>query len=47
VIARFAAMTAFNRIGEPEDIAGVVLFLAGDDAKWINGQSIAINGAMA
>ena len=47
VIARFAAMTAFNRIGEPEDIAGVVLFLAGDDAKWINGQSIGVNGAMA
>lgn len=47
VIARFASMTAFNRIGEPEDIAGVVLFLASDDAKWINGQSIGINGAMA
>lgn len=47
VIARFASMTAFNRIGEPEDISGVVLFLAGDEAKWINGQSIGINGAMA
>lgn len=47
VIARFASMTAFNRIGEPEDIAGVVLFLASDEAKWINGQSIGVNGAMA
>jgi 3-oxoacyl-[acyl-carrier protein] reductase len=47
LIDRFAAMTAFNRIGEPEDIAGVVLFLAGDDAKWISGQNIGINGAMA
>lgn len=46
-IDRFAAMTAFNRIGEPEDIAGVVLFLASDDAKWISGQNIGINGAMA
>jgi 3-oxoacyl-[acyl-carrier protein] reductase len=47
VIARFASMTAFNRIGEPGDITGVVLFLASDEAKWINGQSIGINGAMA
>jgi 3-oxoacyl-[acyl-carrier protein] reductase len=47
VIDRFAGMTAFGRIGEPEDIAGVVLFLAGDDAKWISGQNIGINGAMA
>ena len=47
VIDRFAGMTAFGRIGEPEDIAGVVLFLAGDDAKWVNGQNIGINGAMA
>jgi 3-oxoacyl-[acyl-carrier protein] reductase len=47
VIDRFAAMTAFNRLGEPEDIAKVVLFLAGDDAKWIDGQNIGLNGAMA
>jgi 3-oxoacyl-[acyl-carrier protein] reductase len=47
VIARFASMTAFNRIGEPEDVAGVVLFLASDEAKWITGQSIGVNGAMA
>ena len=46
-IDRFAAMTAFNRLGEPEDIAKVVLFLAGDDAKWIDGQNIGLNGAMA
>jgi 3-oxoacyl-[acyl-carrier protein] reductase len=47
LIDRFASMTAFGRIGEPEDISGTVLFLASDDAKWISGQNIGINGAMA
>lgn len=47
LIGRFASMTAFGRIGTPEDITGTVLFLASDDAKWISGQNIGINGAMA
>lgn len=47
VIDRLASLSAFNRIGEPEDIASVVAFLAGDDAKWISAQNIGINGAMA
>lgn len=47
VIDRLAAMNPFNRIGEPEEIARVVVFLASDDAKWINAQNIGINGGMA
>jgi 3-oxoacyl-[acyl-carrier protein] reductase len=47
VIDRLASLNAFNRLGEPEDIAKVVVFLAGDDAKWISGQTIGLNGAMA
>ncbi len=47
IIARLAAMSAFNRIGEPEDIARVVVFLAGDDAAWITGQNIGVNGGFA
>lgn len=47
VIDRLASLSAFNRIGEPEDIAKIVVFLAGDDAKWISAQNIGINGAMA
>lgn len=47
VIDRLAAMNPFNRIGEPEEIAKVVVFLASDDAKWINSQNIGINGGMA
>ncbi|MGN7884678.1 SDR family oxidoreductase [Dyadobacter sp. 22481] len=47
VIDRLASLNAFNRLGEPEDIAKTVAFLASDDAKWISGQSIGLNGAMA
>ncbi|MDN5289214.1 MAG: short-chain dehydrogenase/reductase [Mucilaginibacter sp.] len=47
VIDRLASLSAFNRIGEPEDIAKVVAFLAGDEAKWISAQNIGANGGMA
>ena len=33
-----------NRIGETKDVAGVVKFLASDDAKYITGQVISPNG---
>lgn len=41
------ALSAFNRLGNPEDIAAVVAMLAGDDVKWISAQIIGANGAMA
>jgi 3-oxoacyl-[acyl-carrier protein] reductase len=47
LISNLASMTAFKRIGEPEDIAKTVLFLASDNAKWITGQNIATNGGLA
>jgi 3-oxoacyl-[acyl-carrier protein] reductase len=33
-----------GRLGQPDDIAGVVAFLAGPDAGWVNGQVIRANG---
>ncbi len=47
VINRLASLSAFNRIGEPEDIAKIVTFLASDEAKWVSAQNIGANGAMA
>lgn len=47
VIDRLASMNPFGRIGEPNDIAEVVVFLASDEAKWINAQNIGVNGGMA
>ena len=34
-------------MGEPADIAGTAAFLASDDAKYITGQVINVNGGMA
>lgn len=43
----FSKQSAFGRLGRPQDIAGVVAFLAGDEAGWISGQNIRANGALA
>lgn len=36
----------FKRIGEPDDIADVVLFLASKEARWITGQEIGVGGGV-
>ena len=38
------AMQALKRIGKPDDVADVVVFLASDDARWITGASIPVDG---
>ncbi|WP_054026375.1 SDR family oxidoreductase [Bacillus sp. FJAT-28004] len=43
-IAGIASMNAFGRLGEPEDISGVVLFLSGRESQWMTGQTIRVNG---
>jgi 2-hydroxycyclohexanecarboxyl-CoA dehydrogenase len=35
-----------KRMGEPEDYAGIVAFLASDDASFITGQTISVAGGM-
>jgi 3-oxoacyl-[acyl-carrier protein] reductase len=37
---------ALGRLGEPEDIADVVAFLAGPDSRWITGQNILATGGL-
>ena len=46
-IEQLASTSAFNRIGEPIDIARVVLFLASEEAAWVTGQNIGANGGVA
>lgn len=35
-----------GRLGDPSDIAAAVAFLAGDDASWITGQTVTIDGGL-
>jgi NAD(P)-dependent dehydrogenase (short-subunit alcohol dehydrogenase family) len=44
VIQRINDSIPMGFIGEPEDVAGVVAFLAGDGSRYITGQSILIDG---
>jgi 3-oxoacyl-[acyl-carrier protein] reductase len=46
-LASLEAMSAFGRLGQPEEIAGVVAFLAGDAARWVTAQNIRVNGGTA
>lgn len=41
-----AALSPLNRVGQADDIGGVVAFLCSEEAKWINGQTIKVNGGI-
>lgn len=43
-MAAIAADVALGRVGQPEDIAGIVSFLASDDAAWVTGHIIDATG---
>ena len=43
-ISAIANMNSFGRLGEPEDISKVVLFLSSQESQWITGQTIRVNG---
>lgn len=45
--AALAAMTPSRRTGEPEDVARVAAFLASDDAAYINGANIMVDGGVS
>ncbi|GAB4093678.1 SDR family NAD(P)-dependent oxidoreductase [Flaviaesturariibacter terrae] len=43
---RLASMTPLGRVGNAEDIGGVVAFLCSEDARWVNGQRIEVSGGI-
>lgn len=46
-IAQMSGMNPLERLGQPEDIARVVSFLAGPDGAWMNSQVVRANGGFA
>ena len=42
----FSKDIALKRLSEPEDVSAVVSFLASDDANYITGQTIIVDGGM-
>jgi 3-oxoacyl-[acyl-carrier protein] reductase len=47
LIQGIAKASPFNKLGLPEEIADVVAFVAGDASRWLSGQIVRVNGAMA
>lgn len=43
-LEKFKAMYPLGRVGEPEDIAAAVAFLGSDDASWITGLTLPVEG---
>lgn len=43
-IEAITKLIPLDRLGQPDDIAGLVAFLAGPDSQWVNGQVIRANG---
>lgn len=43
---RLASLTPLGRVGNADDVGGVVAFLCTDDAKWVNGQRIEVSGGI-
>jgi 3-oxoacyl-[acyl-carrier protein] reductase len=46
VIDHLSKLAPLERLGQPQDIAAAVAFLAGPDGAWINGQVLRANGGI-
>jgi 3-oxoacyl-[acyl-carrier protein] reductase len=46
-VRQLAKLAPLERLGEPEEIAASVAFLAGPDGAWVNSQVLRVNGGYA
>ena len=47
LVEAFKRRLAIARLGEPEDVAGAVAFLASEDASWITGVNLPVDGGVS
>jgi len=45
--AKLSGAIPLGRMGQPADIAAAVLYLASDEAAWVTGATLHVNGGMA
>lgn len=45
-LAHYTDKSVLGRVGEPEDIADVIAFLASDDARFVTGQGVVVDGGL-
>ena len=45
--AALSGRIPLGRLGRPEDVAAAVLYLASDEAGWVTGATLHVNGGMA
>jgi len=46
LLDKFAGQTMLGRLGQPEEIAKAILFLASDDSSYVTGHNLSANGGM-
>ena len=47
VVETMIGSTALRRLGQPDEVAAVIAFLASDDASYVTGQTLAVSGGLA
>lgn len=46
IVARMTRLIPFRRLGQPEDMAAAISFLAGPDSDYITGQALSVSGGL-
>jgi NAD(P)-dependent dehydrogenase (short-subunit alcohol dehydrogenase family) len=46
-LERFTKMAPMNRVGDPEELLGAIIFLASDAASFVTGQTLAVDGGLS